>query len=468
MNSPPSSPLSSPPPSPPFPLVPSSPLSPAPPSSQPLDISHRYPNDLAASLPVTLASLVDPCPVFNPSDPSTHAIIDSIMGTMIWSPTVESAWQTALNIFLWPLVQQFARASRNIRLNLDTGFDLNRVFVQDGTAFEDTEIQIALRAWEAESKQRPESETSSSFGVRRPDISTTLQLRLDDSATYCLVSMILEIKPDPPSKTMARQAVAQCILYLLTAYRSCGCWLGVGFHGGHYVRMIATDLRTIYIETSSSSTADELSVELLLYGGLDLYPWDLGTPSAPNIPHFGVLWRTVARSIEVLRNVRIDTPFVRLQSPLTQSDPNLFLDSRMEQLDLTADQDLMKVASVVRPSIKRALKARERDAPQRHSGGGSGEGGGSSGAAEQGQGEAEEEEGFDEQGGHGGAGGSNPRRGFRDGLRSGGAVESRGDVESSPSSARTSQASRSTNSNETPDTSVSSNSGMCFNLEFKM
>jgi len=356
------------------------------------------------------------------------------------APTDEAMYQshlfTALSLPIVHLVRDTASFA-----SLESGYDLDMVRVRDSPTYEETSVYLKLMDWTAEGRGIAVSDVSAKLGVRQPDISTCVFLELEGE-TYNLVSMILEIKPSPGNQENAQTAIGQMILYLIAAYECCGCWLGVAFHAGRFVRAIADDARTIYFEVSgirNGGEIEEISVADLLNreDALSLYPWYLGTPGAVATAHWEVLWRVVMRSIEIVRDLPLDIPLVALVRPSQKPEEALW--SRLGRVDLASDDDLMEVAATRRPDIKRAKDARlraMRDGGGRERGGGRGDGRGGAGGGggdrggrgghggrggcggRGGQGDV----GRGGRGGGGGAGQGAPGSGSRPGLRSGGPV----------------------------------------------
>jgi len=288
---------------------------------------------------------------------------------------------------------------------------LNYISVQGGTAFRETLVHQKMRGWWAEGQDRAESSVSSTMGVAQPDIMVAASLTLD-GIEYWSVSLVMEVKPCPGNAPKARLALAQAIFYLLAAFECCGCWIGVAFHAGSFVRMVADDHRVVYVESAEVSQHDEddLSVEELInLEDIRLrYPWSFGSRHAPAMEHVEVLLRTVMHSVEQLRGIRMDQPLGRLPSRSSQygeEDPLVL--NRMSRLDLSKDRDLRTLAGLVRDNAKKAGD------PSRRGGGGGRRPDRGSGAGGSGSGGPGGRRGNGRDGGSGG-------RGTRQGLRSAG------------------------------------------------
>ena len=252
-------------------------------------------------------------------DIAEHRIIlNELFNTIARKPTVEISIQGFLWSLLWPLNRRLPDSDHiPAMLSVTLGVDIKTIFVEGGVDFQETGINQRVRQFEAERRKTNESNITANFGASKPDICTELVIEIEGEATS-LLSLILEIKPQPGDRDMARMAIGQAILYLLAANQSCGCWSGVAFHAGRFTRMVAQNPSEVYIEVctadvkamASYDEAEGMDVEAFLDPDEidDRYPWDLGTRVEPRVNDLKVLWGVFVRSLDIVRRIPTDRP----------------------------------------------------------------------------------------------------------------------------------------------------------------
>lgn len=182
--------------------------------------------------------------------------------------TIELAIQNDFERILQRVFKRLPGPPRHCQIRLLPGISLGQITGGEGfVPFRDTPIEKRYLRWRyPKSGQAPtvRSDISWNAGVKDPDISFTLVNSVTRAGIVVKIqsrSATMGIKPDGGN---CAKGLAQSFMYALGAFEACGCYLGLSFHNGRYVRHATLGPNLIALVTEREEVGEAVGIDEVL------------------------------------------------------------------------------------------------------------------------------------------------------------------------------------------------------------